>query len=455
MATSAPHHSAPPPSVHHEPEVYATAQQYDADLSAALQQISDHRANVPLLGSNMLNIATMTIMGRLQIDHVNLLKIVTTYDKPRVRSLLQSKGIPPDKYTLIYPDTMAAVADPFASLHERGAKKKTFQNSVILKYEDPVPKKNRKAIKIFCNGAFHVNGCKRVCEFVSVCDIVCEMLDVVFQSFDRKHRLHSFDVQLINTNFVVQQRFDLAAVNQLILDRYDYATDYDVSFHPAVNVKFPVQHRNVTVLVFNTGKIIITGAVYPGELRDAFEFVTNFLDENRDNVVIGEADFLQDGNARHAAAFADTNDTLQNREDETGEAATKLTASTHQQNGDDNDAGSRVGRRPDRTPKEKKTKPVKRRSSVRPDANFDCRIGADGNDRTALEDREKSGVAESPRRPAPSSLAREEGAIQKRRRSLRNNDSARKQKDHEEDDAECDSVRKTKKKRKGGGVAIF
>jgi TATA-box binding protein (TBP) (component of TFIID and TFIIIB) len=264
-------------------DVFASAKHYDALLETALRDIALHNASVPMLEANEINIATMTIMGHLSHDHINLLKVVRHFERSDVKQLLCDRGV---VFTdLVHPKSM------ITHVNSKKKKKKTFQNSIILKYSEKKPGLNRKAIKIFCNGALHVNGCKRVEEFIGVCRIVCDVLNFIYkreqQDASQMFNLGKFDVQLINTNLVVNHKLNLSAVSDFLEMEADdnIQVDYDVSFHPAVNVKNSVNRRDVTILIFNSGSIIITGVVTAHELVESYKFVTSFLHRHLDNVV--------------------------------------------------------------------------------------------------------------------------------------------------------------------------
>jgi len=287
---------------------------YDDDIEVALSEVRKHRKDtLHRLCPNELNVATFTIMGHLTLKHINLLKIVRSFRNKDVVELLEQHGIPVNLQELDHSDEMAIHVNA-----KKKKQKKTFQNSVIFKYSQPNLRRNNKAVKIFCNGSLHVNGCKSVGEFLEVCNIVCDMLNLMYtdlreirnganrgeeeekwaekekteneEGYDKYpvFALEKFDVQLINTNFVVPHKFDLPKLRDLIEERSGIDADLDVAFHPAINLKYQVDDREVTILVFNSGSIIITGVVKSNELLDSYKFITNFLEEHLSAVVVRE-----------------------------------------------------------------------------------------------------------------------------------------------------------------------
>lgn len=169
--------------------------------------------------------------------------------------------------------------------NKKKKKTRTFQNAVIVRYPREGPDRNNKAIKIFCNGSLHVTGCKSVEECTKVCDIVCGALDLCHRVPHGTFRITSFNIQLINTNFVTQHRYNLPKLQRLLFMEHDLDACYDPYFHAALNLKFNIRSssslvRDVTILTFHSGNIIITGVVTAHELEESYKFITTFLDEH-------------------------------------------------------------------------------------------------------------------------------------------------------------------------------
>lgn len=254
----------------------------NTEFVTAMTDIEKHRGSLHELGATELNIATMTIMGHLSLKHINLLKIVFFFDRKREELLkvFERKGV---IFTeLIHPESM----NTHVNQNQKKRAKKTFQNSIILKYVESDPNMNRKAIKIFCNGALHVNGCKCVEEFMRVCEIVCSVLNFICKLGDApekdKFALKDFNVQLVNTNMMIRYTLSLPRVYKHFTADYPdiMKCDYDAEFHPAVMIKHAVLKREVTILIFNTGHVIITGVIDARELVESYRFVTSFLERH-------------------------------------------------------------------------------------------------------------------------------------------------------------------------------
>lgn len=254
---------------------------YDELISETLGKIDEH--NKTLSGGlkpNKINIATLTIMSHLTRKRINLIRVVRSFRSEGVIELLEKRGIPVNLQELDHSDEMAIhISDKKST----GGKKRTFQNSVIFKFSQPEKQRlNNKAVKIFCNGSLQVNGCKTLVEFLGVCGIVCDMLNLIYDnpSPEERFAVERFDVQLMNTNFLVPHRFNLPVIYEMVKGMQNIDSEFDVSFHPAINIKYMADSNEVSILVFNSGSIIITGVLTATGLLDAYTFITTFLDSN-------------------------------------------------------------------------------------------------------------------------------------------------------------------------------
>jgi len=100
---------------------------------------------------------------------------------------------------------------------------------------------------------------------------------------------------MINTNFRAGTPVHLDAI-MAELARKNMAFFYDKEQHAALKIKFAVKSgeavakpRNkakkteVTVLIFMSGSVIMTGVKHPNHALEAFKFVTDLLDSGYDD----------------------------------------------------------------------------------------------------------------------------------------------------------------------------
>lgn len=141
----------------------------------------------------------------------------------------------------------------------------------------------RKSVKVFNNGSMHITGCTSPTEFVDVASTVCALLGDVagLESKAGTEGIHltDFSIQMINLNFAAGTHVYLKRLRD-VCTSMGFVASYDADVYPGLNVKLPVDGQRVTVLIFRSGKIIITGAKKSCHLQQAHEIITRVLDDN-------------------------------------------------------------------------------------------------------------------------------------------------------------------------------
>lgn len=150
-----------------------------------------------------------------------------------------------------------------------------FYNQVTLRH-------GTKSIKVFRNGSMHFTGCTSLQQFTDIATAVCTMMrDVAgIEATDGSADLYivDFNIQMINLNFGSGKSLYLQGLRDTCAG-LGYTASYDADTYPGLNVKVPIGERRVTVLVFKSGKVIITGAKTPMELEQAHAMIASILDQ--------------------------------------------------------------------------------------------------------------------------------------------------------------------------------
>jgi TATA-box binding protein (TBP) (component of TFIID and TFIIIB) len=147
-----------------------------------------------------------------------------------------------------------------------------MRNCVIYKFH--ITEKRKCAIKIFRNGKFHITGCKSACEAMRI-------LSNILLSIDPTATITDFQVQMINSNFHFQRAIDLyelAKIFQLRQEPYNYNKDH----HHAFRFKC----EGVSVLVFMSGSVIITGAKSSDTLLAAYKKIVGVVESEFFNGIL-------------------------------------------------------------------------------------------------------------------------------------------------------------------------
>jgi len=147
-------------------------------------------------------------------------------------------------------------------------------------------------------------------------------LNVLIESFERlrnirdifgKFKLDSFDTIMINSDFCLDFELECSKLYQLFRKNHTYRVSYEPNTHPAVCIKFMLNEtsdtnsridagnlgicmcltrgetcdcKSVSVLIFSSGKIILTGARKIEHIQIAFKKIQSILNENRELIEI-------------------------------------------------------------------------------------------------------------------------------------------------------------------------
>lgn len=151
----------------------------------------------------------------------------------------------------------------------------TFYNQITLGYTD---RYSTKSIKVFPNGSIQVAGCSDLFDCIRIINqlsyLFTELLDI-----PTNIPIESYHIVMINTNFSLNYNVNLMK----IVDHFSSNGLFNVSFEPdrysAVKIKFkPAKDmKEVTVSIFSTGKIIITGAETLKEIVYAYNLINSHI----------------------------------------------------------------------------------------------------------------------------------------------------------------------------------
>lgn len=175
-----------------------------------------------------------------------------------------------------------------------------FFNQVSVKL--PVNNKHKPiSVKIFTNGSIHMTGCKTIQNAIDVLDKIFKlnMMRAIVQNghiVDKSFMLTK-DNSIIDDNFnVVIKKIKIAMINcnfsipfnidrlclYEILKKNKIDCSFDTIIHAGVIIryKYPNKDKIVTILVFEKGKIIITGANSEKQIISAYNFIYKYLLNN-------------------------------------------------------------------------------------------------------------------------------------------------------------------------------
>ena len=153
-------------------------------------------------------------------------------------------------------------------------------------------------IKIFKNGSIQISGVKSLfaCNLAlnKLIDSLCKeygiidddkIKDIQFISDKEKIRVIRYKVDMINSNFTINYEVNRENLYNILLKK-KIECRYEPSIHACVNIKFrPTgSPKNISIFVFQSGHIIITGAKNINSIAESYEYITHLLDLHKSEI---------------------------------------------------------------------------------------------------------------------------------------------------------------------------
>lgn len=175
------------------------------------------------------------------------------------------------------------------------------------------------SVKIFKNGTIQMTGLKTIEDGEEIHKMVYDVIESLYKDhkdiFEKEPSFQSdrFFIRLINSDFSVPyliRRKDLHRL--LISDKYQNSCSFQPEKYPGVKLQYfwnPVigkgngvchcteakcfgkgngcghgQCKKVTISMFESGKILITGAVNFEQINDAYSYITTILKDNYNTI---------------------------------------------------------------------------------------------------------------------------------------------------------------------------
>jgi len=190
--------------------------------------------------------------------------------------------------------------------------KKQFYNQITLLIN--AVKKYNINMKIFNNGSIQMTGCKDL----DHCDIVVgkiikllkekfyinrkkKFIKIELSEFKKENELgkfkkelkkcknkircYDFKIVMINSNFKLGYKINRERLYKVLLSREKEDVSFEPQIHAAVNFKFEIDGEKATILIFQTGSIVITGAKNLSQIREAYKFINDIIKDNYTDVV--------------------------------------------------------------------------------------------------------------------------------------------------------------------------
>lgn len=187
-------------------------------------------------------------------------------------------------------------------------KKKSFFNQATLEIK---PSNNNAInVKLFKNGSVQMTGCKSIKNAYEILTILINQLKIEKATltdgvitekkyvYDHKIlKVSDFKIVMINSNFKVDYKIDREVLYN-ILKKDGITCTYEPCIHACVNIKFNYFDDNkiISIFVFQSGAIIITGANNTKHIISAYEYINKKLKDNYDQIVKKKVDIARKNN---------------------------------------------------------------------------------------------------------------------------------------------------------------
>lgn len=182
-------------------------------------------------------------------------------------------------------------------------KKKKTENRFFNQLTTEVrPSEGKKInIKLFKNGSMQMTGCKTISDINSALTrLVARLVQVKaivengkivekkFIEDEKAINVTDFKIDMINCNYDIQFEINREMVYKMLKD-INVECRYEPCKHACVNIKKEYRNdssstKKVSIFVFQSGKIIITGAKNHEHINIAYDFIDTFLKEHRSMV---------------------------------------------------------------------------------------------------------------------------------------------------------------------------
>jgi TATA-box binding protein (TBP) (component of TFIID and TFIIIB) len=191
-------------------------------------------------------------------------------------------------------------------------KKKFFYNQITAHiFEDKIVN-----VKIFNNGKIQMTGVKTETQsknilkkLVSIIrNIDKDILETILT--DTEFNPGDIRIAMINTDFDCGFKIKREILHRLVIDKYYYSS-FEPTIYPGVNIKYYFNKekqdtgicncegkcngkgkdgfcKKITVAVFNSGKIIITGGQSYEQLNTAYDFIDNTIKNNKKELILAD-----------------------------------------------------------------------------------------------------------------------------------------------------------------------
>lgn len=249
--------------------------------------------------SNDLHVSTMVQIGKLNtnIDLLNL-----------ANALEINKNI----MYIEYGDKVSK-GNNGKKISKSSKPRKYFYNQLTIHIFSETKTNNRINVKIFNNGRIQMTGINNEYQGNETIQMICyefnlKKTESIFDIKEDIQSIEELETVLINSDFDLGFPIDRESLHRSIIES-GYYSSYEPCNYPGVNIKYyrnPLRQnfgicdcekkctgkglnntcKKITVAVFKSGKVIITGGRDKNDISIAHKFITEFIQENKEFILL-------------------------------------------------------------------------------------------------------------------------------------------------------------------------
>ena len=164
-------------------------------------------------------------------------------------------------------------------------------------------------VKLFNNGKIQITGLKKEGQGpILIQNLIDYFYDI--SMFNKEVKILKHDLVLINSDFDLGFEIDREVLHNDIIESGIYSS-YEPCIYPGVNIKYFINQnqfdgicscnsicngkgradgdgkcKKITIAVFKSGKVIITGGQNISQLETSYRFIKNFIEERKELFVL-------------------------------------------------------------------------------------------------------------------------------------------------------------------------
>jgi TATA-box binding protein (TBP) (component of TFIID and TFIIIB) len=185
----------------------------------------------------------------------------------------------------------------FKSLNKNSKKNFYNQNTIIINIEND----RFMNIKLFKNGSIQITGCKQLSDInIMMTKLIYKLkeklivkdestnkeIEITFVEDPDKINVTNFKIDLINSNFKINYWVNKEYLFNILTSKKIICSLSPI--HSCVDIKYKILDEDdvyVSIFVFQTGNIIITGAKKAEHVKETYKFIIRVLNDNKQKIM--------------------------------------------------------------------------------------------------------------------------------------------------------------------------